>query len=338
MLVRHNVWERVDSRLTVFSIARLMQLEQQWRQGLCFMKIDVEKAFDTLDRKAFLARLSQKLGHSEVLRCWWTMFETTEATLSTVWGESVIDMVTGIRQGSVESPQMFAAVIDWVLQDVAAKYGWNLEQGPLQGLRLGEIAFVDDLIAWEGNLNSLSRKMSQLAAEMRLWGLRVNAHKSQVYVSPYNKDVGEVTLEGNQVKRDDHLLVMGMPFRVGITVKEALAPLFAKVKSKFWAMKHLFRAKVPLSGRLKLMDKVLGNTALWCAAAFQPDKLTNWPSKQSTYSRVNWSSGQCDEPNRKEKIGWSFAYGASGRLAGLSNVFAEVEYAVAAESLGLCWA
>ena len=79
------------------------------------------------------------------------MFESTDATLSTVWGESVINMVTGTRQGSVESPQMFAVVVDWILQDVADKYGWRLDQGPLQGLRLHEVAFSFDLIAWEGS-------------------------------------------------------------------------------------------------------------------------------------------------------------------------------------------
>ena len=94
----------------VFTVARLMQLEQEWRHGLCFLKLDVEKAFDSLDRKVFLHRLASKLGSTDVLRCWWTMFRETDAFLTTVWGESVINMITGIRQGSVESPQMFATV------------------------------------------------------------------------------------------------------------------------------------------------------------------------------------------------------------------------------------
>ena len=221
----------------VFSIARLMQLDQEWRSGLCFMKIDVEKAFDTLDRKALLSRLTQKLGVTRVLRCWWEMFEKTDALLSTVCGESVIDMYTGIRQGSVESPQMFSTVVDWILQDAAVKYGWEPSSSPLQGLQLGEVAFVDDLIAWEGSRTALSTKMSQLAMEMRAWGLRVNARKCQVYISPYNREAGAVKLEGTPITQDDHLLVMGMQFKVGITPREVLAPIFAKVKSRFWAQK-----------------------------------------------------------------------------------------------------
>ena len=101
----------------VFSITRLMQLEREWKWGLCFLKIDVEKAFDSLDRRRFLDRLSAKLGANEVLRCWWHMFSHTDAVLQTVWGESVVNMTTGIRQGSVESPQMFATVMDWILTD-----------------------------------------------------------------------------------------------------------------------------------------------------------------------------------------------------------------------------
>ena len=134
------------------------------------------------------------------------------------------------------------------------------------------MAFVDDLIAWERSRKKLAVKVAQLASEMSLWGLNVNIHKCQLYVSPYNKETDVVSISGHVLYPDDHLLVMGMPLKVGISAKEALAPVFAKAKSRFWATKHILRAKVPLAGRLQLVDKVLGNTALWCAAAFHPDK------------------------------------------------------------------
>ena len=257
----------------VFGTARLMQLDHEWKSGLNFLKLDVAKAFDTLNRKAFLNRLADKLGCNEILRCWWAMFSSTDAVLSTVWGESVVDMVTGIRQGSVESPQMFAAVIDWILGDVAVKYGWDPAEGPLQGLNLGEIAFVDDLIVWNGDRKGLKVKVAQLAEEMRSRGLQVNIKKCQLYVSPYDKTSGKFELEGVELTPDDHLLVMGLPFRSGISPREVMAPIFAKVNTRFWAMKHLFRAKVPLAGRLRLMDRVLGNMALWCSSALHPDKM-----------------------------------------------------------------
>ena len=164
---------------------------------------------------------------------------------------------------------MFAAVMDWILTDFQSDL---VAVGDLEGLNLSEIAFVDDVIAWNRSRQGLSSRVNALVEELGLWGLRVNAGKSQVYISPFNKDKGHVTVNGVEAPSDDHLKVMGLHLKTGVTAREALAPLFAKVKSRYWATKHIYRAKVSLEGRLKLMNRTLGNQALWCAAAFFPDK------------------------------------------------------------------
>ena len=138
-------------------------------------------------------------------------------------------------------------------------------------------------------------------ATQRKWGLKVNLSKCQLNASPYSKDVGDFVVDGVKVKCDDHLDVMGVPFfRVGMTPEEALQRLFAEVRSKFWAMKGLLKSSTPLGGRLKLMQKVLGNTLLWCAAAFIPDKqqavntlqvqLVVWSVKLSKGREEDWVS------------------------------------------------
>ena len=82
---------------------------------------------------------------------------------------------------------------------------------------------------------------------------------------------------------------MGVPFVVGITPKEALLPIFARTKSKFWSLKHLFRAKTPLKGRLTLLQKVLGGTAFWCTGAFVPDKFALHCINMLQSQLVMWS-------------------------------------------------
>ena len=51
----------------VFCVSRMMQLEQEWRQGCCYLKMDIERAFDSLNRQVFLEKPSGKLGCNEVL-------------------------------------------------------------------------------------------------------------------------------------------------------------------------------------------------------------------------------------------------------------------------------
>ena len=256
----------------VWIIGRLMALEQEWKRGLWLLKIDIEKAFDSLNRSRFLRRLQQKLGCCEELRVWWSMFAHTEALLTTSWGMSVLQMKSGIRQGAVESPQVFSTAMDWIVSDVAAAHRWSPEADVYEGLELGETAFVDDCILWNGKREALAERMCELLHELREWGLNINAKKCQLYATPYVKDHGTVRVGEMELMPEETLEVMGVPFRAGIAPKEAMQLVFHKTRAKFWSLKHLFRAKTPLAGRLRLMQRVLAGTSLWCVAAFVPDK------------------------------------------------------------------
>ena len=254
----------------VWVVSRLMALDHEWKSGLWYLKLGIAKASDSLHRGKFLARLNDKMGACEELRSWWALFQNTEATLATSWGDSTIKMSSGIRQGSVESPQVFATAMDWVVGDVAAKYGWDSCSDVLQGLEFAESAFVDDCILWNGSKDKLSERAAQLMEELLGWGLRVNPEKCQVYVSPHSNESGSLMVGGYAVAPDDTLDVMGILFKVGISPRDALKGIFQRTKGKFWAAKHLFRAKTSMAGRMKLMQRVLAG--LWCAAAFVPDK------------------------------------------------------------------
>ena len=165
---------------------------------------------------------------------------------------------------------------------------------------IAETAFVGDCILWDGNKHRLSARVGQLIDELALWGLKVNAEKSQVYHSPFSSDQGSVQVGEHMVEPDDRLDVRGIPFKVGIVPKDALQPLFARTKGKFWAIKHLLRAKTPLKGRLQLLQRVLGGTALWCAGAIHPDKqalksmnmlqsqLVMWTMRICKHSQETW--------------------------------------------------
>ena len=198
----------------VWIISRLMALDREWKCGLWYLKLDISKAFDSLHRGKFLRRLSEKLGNCEELRSWWNLFRHTEAGLSTAWGESSFPLLSGVRQGSVESPQAFASAMDWILADVVAKHRWDPGKDVLAGLQFAETAFMDDCILWDGSKLSLPVRAGQELAE---WGLWVNPEKSQVYHSPFSTEYGSLRVGDQDVAPDDRLDVMGIPFASGVT-------------------------------------------------------------------------------------------------------------------------
>ena len=53
----------------LFSTWRLLELEREWRRGLCLAKLDIAKAFDTVSRERILEKPQEKLGDTVEMRC-----------------------------------------------------------------------------------------------------------------------------------------------------------------------------------------------------------------------------------------------------------------------------
>ena len=149
----------------IWVISRLMPLDQEWKCGLYFLKLDVEQAFDSLHRGKFLSRLGSKMGCCEELRCWWDLLKHTEAELFTAWGQSIIPTTSGIRQGSVESPQVFATDMDWIMADTQGKWNRDSTKDFFEGLQFAEAAFMDDCLLQNGNKRVLEGRVCQLIDE-----------------------------------------------------------------------------------------------------------------------------------------------------------------------------
>ena len=81
-------------------------------------------------------------------------------------------------------------------------------------------------------------------------------------------------LDGVTVIASPTLEVMGLSLRVGISMYELMAPAMTRARSKFWELKHIFRTKGHMKNRARVMERVIGGTALWFICCVPPDKAT----------------------------------------------------------------
>ena len=91
----------------LFTVIRLFDLAREWGTSLVIFKLDLEKAFDSLDRGKLLQKLAHKLGPGPELNCWRSLLRGTTGILQTPWGSSRLPMTQGIKQGGIESPVFF---------------------------------------------------------------------------------------------------------------------------------------------------------------------------------------------------------------------------------------
>ncbi|CAE7650830.1 unnamed protein product, partial [Symbiodinium necroappetens] len=220
-------------------------------------KLDLEKAFDTLDRTALLSRLESTLGEGAEVNCWRELLRGTVGQLQTPWGFTEVPMNRGIKQGAVESPTMFAWIAELALAGSIHKYNWRSGPRVFDDLSSEEMLYMDDGILWN----------SHLAFQFSKPGWSSYRSNFLVMVWPRN-----IVINGTKIEAGESLEVMGLTLRVGISMCELISPLVSRARSKFWELKHIFRAKGgSMKQRARVMQRVVGGTALWCISCVPPD-------------------------------------------------------------------
>ena len=256
----------------VFTVSRLMQLEQEWKQGTCWLKVDLAKAFDRVDRRVLTQRLLQRMGMCPEYRCWHNLLRNTDAVLQTDWDTTIIEMHDGIKQGAIESPAFFSFLAETCLHEAVERYAWHKTEDTFTGLQLNNLLYMDDGLQWSRGVQGIERRVAQWGVVLQEFGLCINAKKCQLYCSPFHTGKRVIKVQGELIYASEDLTILGLTFRVGASPSEMIAPLLAKARAKFWGgLKHLLRAKTPLGGRVNLMERVLGGTVLWPLAALPMD-------------------------------------------------------------------
>ena len=255
----------------LFTMHRICELEREWSKGLCILKIDFRRAFDSINRKVLLGRLRTRLGDSEEFRIWETIMLDTSCILRSPWNQTNFETSRGIRQGAIESPAMFGCLVEWVLEDIENA---KLSPSPVStynDLGLTQAAFMDDLLIWDGTMAQVKMRFLDLKQAFHAWGLDINVEKCSIYVSPKHKGNAVLNVEGVTLEAQPVVEVMGIPFKVGANAQELLQGTWQRGRDKFWALKHLFLSDTPIKGRIKMLDSIIGGTVLWNIAAFAPE-------------------------------------------------------------------
>ena len=249
-----------------------MQLEQEWKRGVCWLKVDLAKAFDKVDRRVLVDRLQKRMGMCPEFRCWHNLLKDNDAILQTGWDTSIIEMHGGIKQGAIESPAFFSFLAEACLHEARDRFKWDEGAHAFDGLALDSLLYMDDGLHWSQGVAGIERRVAQWSVVLQEFGLTINPKKCQLYCSPFHNGKRTARIQGVLLHAAEELHILGMTFRVGATPSETIAPLLAKARAKFWGdLRHLLRAKTPIGGRIRLMERVLGGTVLWPLAALPMD-------------------------------------------------------------------
>ena len=257
----------------LFAVMKTFSLETEWRFGLSWLKLDIHKAYDSIHRWKVLEYLKNNLpSHMwREFEAWKQLLEPGKAQVRTPWGTTQVMQTRGIRQGSVESPFIFAVAMECALHSAQGHQEWPKVMGAAPDMTLSSLLYMDDSILWDSNREALEKKFSILSGELRKWGLTVNPKKMVFYCSPHATCPPQIRLDGVVVPSSGSLDVMGVRLVVPFKPASVMDTGMAKARKKYFASRSVLECRGPIRKRLQVFGAAVGGAALWYAAAAAPN-------------------------------------------------------------------
>ncbi|GLT30193.1 hypothetical protein SLA2020_050080 [Shorea laevis] len=285
---------------TVHSMRKL-----RGRKGALAFKIDLHKAFDSVDWDFLRQVLVDFNIPASLIKL--IMFSVTSLQLSVLWnGEELppFQPQRGLRQGDPLSPYLFIMVMEKLSHKIQSRMqtrAWKPFRLSRRGLALSHLFFADDLMLFcDASHTQVEVVMDCLQEFSSESGLHINLNKSKLYVSPnIQRHMAGAFSEACGIPLTSDLgIYLGVPILHGRSTASTYKYILEKIQIKLsnWKQKLL-----SLAGRRILVQSV---TTAIPAYTMQSVLLPN--SVCEAIDRLNrnflWGS---DVANKPHLVGWN---------------------------------
>lgn len=251
----------------------------------CLLKIDLQKAYDTVDWDFLLHLLAAYNFPSQFVS--WICECVCKVNYSLVInGEPVgfLNARKGLRQGDPLSPLLFAIIMDYlsrslILASCTTEYQFHPH---CKQLKLCNLCFADDLLLFsKGYETSIQCLMTDFTEFSAVSGLQANMHKSTVYFGRVSTPVQQKILQCTEFQaRSFALRYFGVPLSPKKWSKAECFNLIMKLSGKIdcWTSKKLSYAR-----RLQLVRSTLNTLHNYWASIFMLQASILHDQKCCTY-------------------------------------------------------
>ncbi|XP_062103573.1 uncharacterized protein LOC133814656 [Humulus lupulus] len=243
----------------------------------CTIKIDISKAYDTVDWN-FVEDLLNALNIPGrfvqlVMIC---IKSSSYSLLMNGRIQGGFQGVKGLRQGDPLSPLIFVLIMDYLTRSLLhAAQDSKFRYHPLcKSLKLINLCFADDLILLsKGSKQSIKVLKEVLDGFSNTIGLHVNVNKSQIFfggVDPREK--GEIIRDLGLAEGAFPLKYLGVPLRPTKWKAEDCGIIIKKIKMRLhtWGSRHL-----SFAGKIQLIHSILlGLRNYWMSTFILPQSVS----------------------------------------------------------------
>lgn len=269
----------------------------------CTFKLDISKAFDSLDW-SFLFTALEKMGFPQKFLNWVRACITSSMLSIKINGvlEGYFKSESGLRQGDPLSPYLFVLAME-VLTACIRKFTCSVDFKHHLGtkeLDLSHLIFADDVLLFsKGDLTSVKLLMEGVHLFSSISGLQLNLSKCSVFFSKLPDEIRINILEHTGFTEGSlPITYLGLPLISGKLNSRCCTPLVQRLCDRIdkWTCRFL-----SIAGRLQLIKSILfAIQGYWSMYLFLPKNVL----KKIQQLLANFLWGGTASNSVQHKVSW----------------------------------
>lgn len=232
--------------------------------------IDFKKAFDSVHRESLWKILTYYGIPSAFVDIFKNLYEQSACCVRTENGfTDSFNILTGVRQGCILSPLLFALTIDFVMKKATADTVDHLEWNDS---KLTDLDFADDIAAISTSRPGLQILTTGIQGNGDKVGLRISVEKTKV-MQVGEPDTPPITLDGNPLEDVKKFTYLGSIICHDGSSESDINARIGKGAGTFQKLTSIWKSKaISLNLKIKLFNSLVVPTVLYGSETWQITK------------------------------------------------------------------